>query len=117
MSDPLLELHDRLRERDAASRGYTSMSPEERRQYHIEARRASRAKQRQARKTGDLEPTRPIVRDLLADAAVMILATGGPGSAEIRNILTRAFPDKPGVPMTVETHARTGRLKPKLARV
>lgn len=117
MTDPLLLLHDLLREREAASRGYTAMSPEEKAAYHREANRAARAKAAAAKASGDLEPTPVVVRTLLADAALIILATGGPGSSEIRSVLTRAFPTKAGVPMTVETQARTGRLKPKLARV
>jgi len=113
----LLKLHDRLRERDAASRGYTAMSPEDRAEYHRLANRAARAKRKAAQDSGDLEPTPAVIRTLLADAAIMILATDGPGASEIRKVLTRAFPGKAGVPMTVETQARTGRLRPKLARV
>lgn len=117
MTDPLLSLHDRLREASAASRGYTALSDEERAAYHREANRAARAKRKAAKASGDLEPTPAVIRTLLADAALMLLATGGPGAEEIRRILSRAFPSKPGVPMTVETRARTGRLRPKLARV
>lgn len=117
-NDLLLKLHGRIREASAASRdGFTSMSGEKRAEYHHAANRASHAKARAARAGGDLEPTAAVVRDLLADAALMILATDAPGAAQVRTVLAAAFSAKPGIPLKVETLARSGRLKLRYARL
>ncbi|MHA6685402.1 hypothetical protein ACX3P0_07375 [Mesorhizobium sp. A556] len=91
------------------------MSVEDRRAYNRARVAEHRARQREAA-TVEPEPTSPNVRDTLADAALAILATGAPGADEIRRVLMAVFPSKPGLPMTVSAHARSGKLKPKLLR-
>jgi len=89
-------------------------APDDRRAYLAEAARKHRKRQREAKERGSPEPTAPMVRAALADAAIMLLATDGPGSEEIRNWLGKAFDGRVGVPGTVTARARSGRLKPKL---
>ena len=57
-----------------------------------------------------------MVRAALVDAAIMLLATDGPGSEEIGNWLGRVFAGRAGVPGTVTAKARSGRLKPRLLK-
>jgi hypothetical protein len=113
--EALLKLHDALRAKSEG--GYTSMTPDERREYHRQKDRESYARKRAAVESGDLEPKKGIVRDVLADAALMILATDAPGAEQIRKVLAAAFSQRPGVPMTVENDARRGKLKPKIVRL
>ncbi|TPK78210.1 hypothetical protein [Mesorhizobium sp. B2-4-17] len=88
--------------------------PDDRRAYLAAAARKHRQRQRAAQEQGSPEPTAPIVRAALADAAIMLLATDGSGSEEIRNWLGKVFAGRAGVPGTVTAKARSGRLKPKL---
>lgn len=112
----LLKLYQRLADRKAAGpQAVRDRPPEKRLAYHAEANRKARAKAKAAIESGELEPTRPIIRQVLADAAVMILAVDGPGAEQIRAVLASAFPTKPGIPLTVTQNARSGRLRPKLA--
>lgn len=85
----------------------------ERRAYQAKAARAYRQRQREAVQSGSPRPTAPMVREALADAALALLATDGPGADEIRNVLRRIFAGRAGVPGTVSAKARSGRLKPK----
>lgn len=91
-------------------------APDDRRAYLAEAARKHRKRQREAKKRGSPEPTAPMVRAALADAALMLLATDGPGAEEIRTWLGKAFAGRAGVPGTVTARARSGRLKPQLLK-
>jgi hypothetical protein len=73
-----------------------------------------RAAKRAAIEAGVTEPTTANINQALADAALMILAVGGPGAEQVRAVLRRTFPAHPGTPMTVEAHARAGKLTPRL---
>jgi len=112
--EALLQLHNALASKRPA--GYTAMTPEERREYHRLKERESYERRKKAIETGDLEPKKSIVRDVLADAALIILATDAPGVEQIRTVLAKAFASRPGVPMTVESDARRGKLRPKIVR-
>lgn len=87
---------------------------DEKRAYMREAQKRSRERQRTAVAIDGALPTDATVRDALADAALMILATGGAGAHQIRNALALAFPSKAGVPFTTEQRAKAGGLRPKL---
>ena len=114
----LMELYSRLVARGAAKPGsFSALDGEERRKYFTEARRRSRARERQAVEAGAIEPNTANVRDALADAALMILATDAPGAAEVRAVLAKVFAARPGAPMTIETRARRGKLKLRLMRM
>jgi hypothetical protein len=90
---------------------------DERRVYLAEAAKRYRQRQRTAKERGSPEPTSPNVRSALADAALMLLATDGPGADQIRNYLARVFVGRAGVPGTVTAKAKSGRLKPKLLKL
>lgn len=94
--------------------GYTDLTDDQRREYMAEKNRESRARQREATEKGEPLPTKANIRHALADAAIMLLATDGPGADQIRHVLTAAFPSKPGLLLKVEQQAKSGRLRPKL---
>lgn len=112
----MMKLYEHLAQQ-AGRRAVRDMPEAERLAYHAEANRRSRAKARAAKEAGRLEPTEAALRTVLSDAALMLLATDGPGAREIRNALARAFPGRTGLPMTVTQRARSGALKPKLLGV
>lgn len=90
---------------------------DERKAYQAEAGRAYRKRQRDAVEAGSPEPTVPMIREALADAALAILAADGPGADEIRRVLGRVFKGRVGVPGTVTAKARSGRIKPTLLKL
>lgn len=91
-----------------------AMSAEERRAYNAEAARASRQRNRESRATGQGKPTTHLTRDLLADIAIMILASDAPGSETIMSGLKQYFGDRVGFPMKIKSDCRRGKLRPKL---
>ncbi|MXQ10448.1 hypothetical protein [Microvirga makkahensis] len=90
------------------------MSPDDRAAYMRAAKRKSRQREKEAAESGRPEPTAAMIREALADAAILILATDAPGGAQVRNILFKAFPGRAGVAGSVTAKARSGKLKPKL---
>lgn len=91
-----------------------AMSAEERRAYNAEAARASRIRKRETRVTGQGKPTTDLTRDLLADIAIMMLASDAPGSQTIMSGLEAYFRERVGFPMTIKSDCRRGKLRPKL---
>lgn len=113
----LMELYRRLAGRNAPKPGsFSALDGDGRREYFTQARRRSRARARQALEAGAIEPNTANIRDALADAALMMLATDAPGADHVRAVLAAVFAARPGVPMTIETRARRGKLKPRLMR-
>lgn len=113
--DALMRLYAHLRDRNAPKPGsFTSLDESEQREYFRLARRRSRANLKSAEATGALPATKANIRDALADAALMILATRSPGVKQVRKVLATVFKQRAGVPMAVEMKARQGKLKPKL---
>jgi len=114
-STALMGLYQALAEREAEKAPtLRERSPEEHAAYMREANRRSRAKAREAKANGNPEPTKAMVRDALADAALILLASGGPGSEEIRRLLYRAFPGRAGLPGRIASEARSGKHRPRL---
>ena len=111
-AEALLGLYNALKDRRPVP--IRDRPKEERRAYHAEANRKWRAKARASAESGSPEPSAAMVRSALADAAIILLATGAPGSDEIQRLLGLAFPGKSGVTGTVTAKARAGRLKPKI---
>jgi hypothetical protein len=112
----LIELYDRLRRRNTLPSGsFTTLSADGRREYMRVAQARSRARHRASIEAGSLPPTEGNIRSALADAALMLLAVDGPGADQVRQVLAAVFHDKAGIPVSVETRARSGRLRPKLA--
>lgn len=66
------------------------------------------------KKAGSLPFNEQTVRDVLADAALMILASGANGTAEIMAYLGKVYHDKGGVPSKVLREAKSQKLSPKL---
>lgn len=62
---------------------------------------------------GVVEPTADHVRQALADAAIHILKTGGPGADEVMQVLKKVFAAHVGTPLTVKGKVKDGRIKPK----
>lgn len=91
-----------------------TMSVEERRAYNSEAARVSRQRKRETRITGVGKPTTDLTRDLLADIAIMILASDAPGSETIMSGLETYFRERVGFPMKIKSDCRRGKLRPKL---
>lgn len=89
---------------------------EDRRAYGAARVREHRQRQKQAVAKGSPEPTVPMIREALADAALALLAVDGPGSDQIRHFLGEVFVGRSGVPGTVTARAKAGALKPKLLK-
>lgn len=114
----LLQIHDLLKSRSAPKPGsFSALDAEGRREYYRIARQRSRARHRASDHSGDIQPSLANVRNALADAALMILATDAPGAAQILTVLGKVFASKPGVPLTVQNRARSGKLRPKMIGV
>lgn len=115
MDRALLELHQKLRERRAPKAGsFTTLDADARREYFRVARRRSRANAKAAATSGKPKGDTATVRAALADAALMLLAVGGPGADQVRHVLGTVFAGRPGVPLKVEQQARSGKLRPVL---
>lgn len=110
--EAMLALYEHIREGRPV--GYSDLSDDERLAYMAEKNRQSRARQREAAAKGEALPTKANIRAVLADAALMLLATDGPGAEQIRTVLAAAFPSKPGLLLRVDQQAKAGVLKPKL---
>lgn len=110
--EALMRLYEHVR--DGKPVGYSDLTNDERLAYMAEKNRQSRARQREAAAKGEALPTKANIRAVLADAALMLLATDGPGSEQIRTVLAAAFPSKPGLLLRVDQQAKTGTLRPKL---
>ncbi|MBZ9856749.1 hypothetical protein LB566_23435 [Mesorhizobium sp. CA13] len=110
----LMELYQLLAKRNAPKAGsFTSLSADQRREYFRVARRRSRARARAAAGAGAVEPNTRNVRDALADAALMILATDAPGADLVLEVLAKVFRERPGVPISVQHRAKVGKMRPK----
>lgn len=108
----LMKLYGLLTARNAPKEGsFTSLDEDGKREYFKLARRRSRANERAA---PSVPATAANINQALADAALMILATDAPGADQVRKVLETIFAQRPGVPMSVETKAKKGKLKPKL---
>lgn len=113
--EALLELYRRLADRNAPAPGsFTSLQPAERRAYFSAAKRQSRSRERAAKAAGALQPTTVNIREALADAALMILAVDAPGADLVHEVLGNVFSKRPGLALTVQLKARSGKLRPKL---
>ena len=90
-----------------------SMSREEELAHKAAIRRKNYERKVAMKATGSLPFDEGTVRDVLADAALMLLASGSEGSAAIVSYLTRVYHDKGGVPSKVVREAKSGKLRPK----
>lgn len=99
-----------------ASVDIAGMSADEYRAYkaRLQSERRQRIRNRQA--AGSIPFDAASAREALADAALMLLATDGPGSEEISTYLRKIFTDQPSAPLTIQARAKSGALKPRLIR-
>lgn len=75
------------------------MNDDERRAYDREQRKTLRARRRAERAVGRLADDEMTLREVLADAALVVLRAGGtdPSSIALANLVRGAFSDKPGM--------------------
>lgn len=118
MTDPLIDPLDAIYAKLIKNRKQTvrDLDPDARRAYQRKAMRQHRHKLKHAQENGSPEPTAAMIRDALADAALALLATGGPGSDQVKLVLGRIFSERPGVAGTVAAKAKAGTIRPKLLR-
>lgn len=94
----------------------SDMNDDEFRAYKARLQAERRAKLKAREANGSVKFDANSTRDALADAALMILAHGLPGTDTIQKYLERVFADQVGAPWTITARARSGDLKPKLIR-
>ena len=92
------------------------MTPDEFRAYKSRLQAERRAKLKAQEAAGSLPFDAETTRDALADAALMLLYFGGPGSEAVMTYLGKVFADKPGAPLTIAARVKTRALKPKLLK-
>ncbi|RWH44931.1 hypothetical protein [Mesorhizobium sp.] len=110
--EALTQLYALLTAKNAPKPGsFTSLNEDQKREYFRLARRRSRARVRAA---PSVAATAANINQALADAALMILATDAPGADQVRKVLATIFEQRPGVPISIETKAKGGKLKTKL---
>jgi hypothetical protein len=93
------------------------MTDAEHREYKARKQAERRAQLKARESSGSIKFDANSTREALADAALLILATGGPGADAIDAYLSKVFHDQVGAPLTIKTWARSGKLKPKLMHV
>lgn len=93
---------------------FSEMTPEQQRRYKRINQRERRAALKAREAKGSVKFDAVSTRDALADAAMLLLATGGPGADVVMNYLNKVFADQPGAPLTIRARARSGELRPKL---
>ena len=89
---------------------------EERKAYKAQKQAERRKALKERAESGSLKFDADTTRDALADAAIMLLASGAPGSELVEAYLRNVFSDQVGAPLTIKARARSGQLKPKLLR-
>lgn len=96
---------------------YSEMTEEQQRKYKRRKQSMRRAMLKARAGAGSVKFDASSTRDALADAALLLLATGGPGADAISSYLEKVFHDQVGAPITIKTWARSGKLKPKLMHI
>jgi hypothetical protein len=111
--EAMVLLYEHLKSGKSGNR-FTSLDDEGRREYMRQKQQESRNRAREAVSEGNTPFNDRNVRIALSDAAIAILATDAPGSDQIRHALASVFKSRPGVPLTVSSCAKAGKLRPKL---
>jgi hypothetical protein len=96
--------------------GLAAMTNEERREYDRERQARYRNRKRDGMKDGSVIPNESLTRDILADLAVVILATESEGSKTLIAGLQNYFKDRPGFPLQIIQKCRSGKLLPKIVK-
>lgn len=93
------------------------MNDDERREYDRQQRRALRERRKAERSSGRLADDETTMREVLADAAIVVLRAGGtdPSAVALANLVRSAFPDRPGLFMAgVGPMLAQRKMKPKV---
>jgi hypothetical protein len=93
------------------------MSEAEYRAYKAQKQAERRAALKARESSGSVKFDSTSTREALADAALLLLATGGPGADAVMSYLDKVFHDQVGAPLTIRSWARSGKLKPKLLHI
>lgn len=108
-------LYQALEARQRSRKPTTRELPtEERKAYLRELKRRSRARAKTSAEAGRIEARSEMIREALADAALILLASGAPGADAVEKLLGIVFSGRPGVPGTVRAKARAGAIRPKI---
>lgn len=113
-SDRILAAYTAIAKAKASKVTTKTLPPDERREYLRAAKQRSRERTKAAASEGRLEANADAIRDVLADAALILLASGAPGADAVEKLLGIAFAGRPGVAGTVKAKARAGAIRPKL---
>lgn len=97
--------------------GVADMNDAEFRAYKARKQAERRARLKERKSSGSVKFDASSAREALADAALLILAAGGPGADAIMSYLGKVFHDQVGAPMTIRARARSGQIKPKLLHI
>jgi hypothetical protein len=97
--------------------GIRDLPDAERKAYKAQKQAERRAKLKERADGGSIKFDAASAREALADAALMILASGAEGSAAIERYLAKVYHDQSGAVLSIKANARSGRLKPRLLEV
>lgn len=93
------------------------MTDEEYRAYKAQKQATRRAALKARESSGSVKFDSASTREALADAALLLLATGGPGADAVMSYLSKIYHDQVGAPLTIRSWAKSGKLKPKLIHI
>lgn len=110
----LMELYQKLVEREPSKPTVRDMTVEERREYMRQKKQQSRDAVRSRLRQGKLPGTNESMRRALADAAISILEKNGPGADRIREVIRCIFISTPGTALRIEQGIKNGSFKRKL---
>ena len=100
-----------------AAIGIRDLPDAERKAYKAKKQAERRAALKERAEGGSVKFDVATAREALADAALMLLASGGDGSAAIERYLEKVYHDQAGAPLTIKARAKAGLLKPKLLHI
>lgn len=92
---------------------FVNLSDEEKKAYNRKRKSESRARARAELSEGKAPLTEAFAKELLADAAMLLLATDAPGSKQIRTYLEGAYGKKGGATINLISKIKRGKMKPK----
>ncbi|MEF2554006.1 hypothetical protein VQ042_22135 [Aurantimonas sp. A2-1-M11] len=107
-------LYTALAAQEGRPKSVREMSAEDRATYNREAQRRHRERKRASAEAGRPEATDDAIRIALSNAAILLLAVGGPGADAIARAVHTAFPGRPGVASSTRMRARAGTLRPRV---
>jgi len=109
-------ISDSVKQPKTAKTAIRNLPDEERKAYKAQKQAERRKALKKRAESGSLKFDAETTRDALADAAIMLLAAGAPGSEMVEAYLRSIFSDQIGAPLTIKARAKSGQLKPKLLK-